>query len=95
MLFGWPTDSHSQYTAVHIIWLDDKSSSLISGIPDAPLDVQVESGPQEGTLLVTWLPVTITTSGKSNGAIVTGYSIYVDGEKVQEMPSPTGKFTHK
>ena len=61
------------------------------GLPDAPLDIQVESGPQDGTLLITWLPVTITTSGMSNGALVTGYSVYIDGQKVKELNSPTGK----
>ena len=63
----------------------------IVGIPDAPLDVQVEAGPQEGTLLITWLPVTITTAGTSNGAVVTGYSVYVDGKVIKDLHSPTGK----
>ena len=66
------------------------TSRVVAGVPDAPLDVQVEVGPQEGSLLVTWLPVTITTAGKSNGAVVTGYSVYVDGERVRELSSPTG-----
>ena len=29
----------------------------IVGIPDVPLDVQVEAGPQEGTLLISWYTV--------------------------------------
>ncbi len=60
------------------------------GVPDAPLDLQVDVGPQDGTLLVTWLPVTITTAGTSNGCLVTGYSVYIDGHRVKDLTSPTG-----
>ncbi|CAH1800846.1 unnamed protein product, partial [Owenia fusiformis] len=62
-------------------------------IPDPPLDVQVEPGPQEGTLLVTWLPITINAKGFSNGAIVTGYSVYADGTKIKDINSPTDDHT--
>ena len=54
--------------------------TLPKGVPDPPVDVQVELGPQDGTLLVTWLPVAINSqSGKSNGVPVT---VYADGRKV-------------
>jgi hypothetical protein len=36
-----------------------KFKTLKGGIPEPPINVQVEAGPQEGTLLLTWLPVTI------------------------------------
>ena len=64
--------------------------SVVTGLPDPPVDVQVEAGPQDGTLLVTWLPVTITNMGTSNGAPVTGYAVYADGKKVSDVDSPTG-----
>ena len=65
--------------------------TLPKGVPDPPVDVQVEIGPQDGTILVTWLPVTINShSGKSNGVPVTGYAVYADGRKVTEVDSPTG-----
>ncbi|KAL3185858.1 hypothetical protein MRX96_028742 [Rhipicephalus microplus] len=64
--------------------------TLPKGIPDPPVDVQVEAGPQEGTVLVTWLPVTINALGTSNGAAVTGYAVYAAGKKVTEVDSPTG-----
>ena len=57
------------------------------------MDVQVESGPKEGTLLVTWLPVTITTLGTSNGTKVIGYVLFIDGQVIKELPNPTGHFT--
>ncbi|XP_071447128.1 uncharacterized protein [Hetaerina americana] len=63
------------------------------GLPDPPVDIQVEAGPQDGTLLVTWLPVTVGASGipgTSNGAPVTGYAVYADGKKVTDVDSPTG-----
>ena len=63
--------------------------------PDAPLDVQVEAGPKEGSLLVTWLPVTITTTGMSNGVLVTGYAVYAEGTKVKEVNNPIGMYITK
>lgn len=66
--------------------------TLPKGVPDPPVDVQVELGPQDGSLLVTWLPVTINSqSGQSNGVPVTGYVVYADGRKITEVDSPTGK----
>ncbi|OWF38817.1 Peripheral-type benzodiazepine receptor-associated protein 1 [Mizuhopecten yessoensis] len=59
------------------------------GLPEPPINIQVEAGPQEGTLLLTWLPVTIDTSGFSNGAMVTGYVVYADGRRTKEALGPT------
>ncbi|XP_022245489.1 RIMS-binding protein 2-like isoform X3 [Limulus polyphemus] len=64
--------------------------TLPKGLPDPPVDIQVEAGPQDGTLLVTWLPVTINPTGTSNGVPVTGYAIFAAGKKVAEVYSPTG-----
>jgi len=60
----------------------------VAELPDAPAEVQVESGPQHGTLLVMWLPVTVTE--RSCTAAITGYSVYVDGRRVKDLQSPTG-----
>lgn len=49
-------------------------------------EIQVEAGPQDGTLLVTWQPV---TRPPSSGP-VTGYAVYADGKKVTDVDSPTG-----
>jgi len=57
-------------------------------LPDAPAEVQVEAGPQHGTLLVMWLPVKVTE--RSCTAAITGYAVYVDGRRVKELHSPTG-----
>ena len=46
--------------------------TLPQGLPDPPVDVQVDSGPEPSTISVMWLPVTITQFGLSNGAPVTG-----------------------
>ncbi|XP_018774810.3 peripheral-type benzodiazepine receptor-associated protein 1 isoform X4 [Serinus canaria] len=61
----------------------------LAGTPDAPLDVQVETGPSPGILVISWLPVTIDAEGSSNGVRVTGYAVYADGQKVIEVTSPT------
>lgn len=65
----------------------------VTGVPDPPLNVQVEAGPREGTLLLTWLPVTINSSGFSNGAVVTGYVVYADGRRIKEVKGPTSEFS--
>ena len=64
--------------------------TLPKSLPDPPVDVQVESGPQEGTLLVTWLPVTLDTFGTSHGCPVTGYAVFAAHKKLAEIDSPTG-----
>jgi RIMS-binding protein 2 len=66
-------------------------NDIISGVPDPPVSVQVESGPQEGSILLTWLPVTIDTSGYSNGASVSGYNVYADGQKIKHVHGATSK----
>jgi len=63
-------------------------SSGCAELPDAPAEVQVEAGPQHGTLLVMWLPVKVTE--RSCTSAITGYSVYVDGRRVKELQSPTG-----
>uniref|UniRef100_A0A8C4Y2T7 Peripheral-type benzodiazepine receptor-associated protein 1 n=1 Tax=Gopherus evgoodei TaxID=1825980 RepID=A0A8C4Y2T7_9SAUR len=60
-----------------------------AGPPDAPLDVQVQPDPSAGILVISWLPVTIDAAGSSNGVRVTGYAVYVNGQRVTEVTSPT------
>ncbi|XP_054155497.1 uncharacterized protein LOC128953972 isoform X2 [Oppia nitens] len=64
--------------------------TLPKSLPDPPVDVQIESGPQEGTLLVTWLPVTLNQFGTSNNCPVTGYAVFAGHKKLSEIDSPTG-----
>ncbi|XP_043825440.1 RIMS-binding protein 3-like [Dromiciops gliroides] len=74
-------------------WEETSSSMTFStpsaGPPEPPLDVLVEHHSSPGTLLVSWIPVTIDSAGSSNGVPVTGYAVYADGQKVTEVPSPT------
>uniref|UniRef100_A0A8C4Q959 SH3 domain-containing protein n=1 Tax=Eptatretus burgeri TaxID=7764 RepID=A0A8C4Q959_EPTBU len=63
--------------------------SFYEGFPEPPVDVRVEAGPLPGTLLLSWLPVTLDTCGSSNGASVYGYAVFVDGKKVLEVSCPT------
>lgn len=65
---------------------------LLLEIPDAPVEIQVEVGPKQGTLLVMWLPV--KPDGKPPNSALTGYSVYVDGKRVKDLPSPTGKLMY-
>ncbi|XP_024084394.1 peripheral-type benzodiazepine receptor-associated protein 1 isoform X4 [Cimex lectularius] len=61
---------------------------LDEGLPEPPVDIQVEPGPQDGTLLVTWQPSTSISSPA--GTLVTGYAVYADGKKVTDVDSPSG-----
>ncbi|XP_071178971.1 RIMS-binding protein 2-like isoform X38 [Mytilus edulis] len=63
--------------------------TLKGGMPEPPINVQVEAGPQEGSLLLTWLPVTLEPSGFSNGALVKGYVVYADGQRTKEAKGAT------
>ena len=55
------------------IYLNNNAlNSLLLGLPEPPVDIQVEPGPQDGTLLVTWQPATPTSS--NSGVLVTGYA---------------------
>ena len=60
-------------------------------MPDPPLNVQSEPGPNTATVLVSWLPVTITSSGQSNGVKVTGYQVMADGRRCKSVVGPTGE----
>jgi len=66
--------------------------TLTKGLPDPPMDVRVDSGPQDGTILVTWIPVTlnVTTSGnKIKTSPITGYAVFADGKRVTDVDSPS------
>lgn len=47
----------------------------------------VLTGPQDGTLLVTWHPILLP---HHPGSSITGYAVYADGKKVTDVDSPTG-----
>jgi len=68
-------------------------------LPDAPLGVQVEAGPQRGTLLVMWTPVPDKKPVDEEAAelirVITGYTVYVDGTLVKQLDSPTGQSPQK
>ena len=74
---------------------DIENIPCVPGLPDPPINVQVEAGPWEGTLLLTWLPVTIDTTGFCNGAIVTGYVVYADGQHTKVASGPTSMLQNK
>uniref|UniRef100_A0A915EQV7 RIMS-binding protein 2 n=1 Tax=Ditylenchus dipsaci TaxID=166011 RepID=A0A915EQV7_9BILA len=59
------------------------------GLPDPPQNVQVEVGPQPGTLLISWKPVTNQPRPPSRAAIHS-YLIFADGKNIAQCPSATG-----
>lgn len=54
------------------------------------MDVRVDGGPQDGTILVTWIPVPHEQANRL--APVTGYAVFADGKRVTDVDSPTSKF---
>ncbi|KAI6188109.1 hypothetical protein M3Y98_00318600 [Aphelenchoides besseyi] len=67
--------------------LDFKTLAKI-GLPDPPSNVQVEIGPQPGTLLISWRPVTTQPRPPSRAA-VHSYLVYADGRNIAQVPSAT------
>lgn len=67
--------------------LDFKTLPKI-GLPDPPTNVQAENGPQAGTLLISWTPVTNQPKPPSRAA-VHSYLIYADGKNIAQVPSAT------
>ncbi|XP_077317927.1 RIMS-binding protein 2 isoform X20 [Lithobates pipiens] len=61
------------------------------GPPVPPEDVSVHPGPTPVTLLVTWRPPVLSPTGTSNGANVTGFSVYARGQKVAEVVFPAAE----
>ncbi|XP_075032645.1 RIMS-binding protein 2 isoform X6 [Mixophyes fleayi] len=62
-----------------------------SGPPVPPEEVMVHPGPTPITLLVTWRPPVLSPTGTSNGANVTGFSVYARGQKVAEVVFPAAE----
>ena len=55
------------------------------------MDVRVDGGPQDGTILVTWIPVPHNTGQVNRLAPVTGYAVFADGKRVTDVDSPSSK----
>ncbi|KAM9178976.1 RIMS-binding protein 2 isoform 10-T10 [Mergus octosetaceus] len=68
-------------------------STLPAGPPAPPQDVTVWAGSTPATVQVSWKPPTLTATGTSHGANVTGYGVYVKGQRVAEVIFPTAENT--
>ncbi|KAM7090036.1 RIMS-binding protein 2 isoform 4-T4 [Ciconia maguari] len=68
-------------------------STLPAGPPAPPQDVTVRAGSSPATLQVSWKPPTLTATGTSHGANVTGYGVYAKGQRVAEVIFPTAENT--
>nr|XP_020644530.1 RIMS-binding protein 2 [Pogona vitticeps] len=66
-------------------------STLPAGPPAPPQDIRIQAGPTPGTIVVSWKPPTLTATGTSSGATVTGYGVYAKGQKVAEATFPTAE----
>ncbi|KAM8960327.1 RIMS-binding protein 2 isoform 3-T3 [Pelodytes ibericus] len=66
-------------------------STQPSGPPVPPEEVAVHPGPTPVTLLVTWKAPVLSPTGTSNGANVTGFSVYARGQKVAEVVFPAAE----
>ncbi|XP_015422712.1 PREDICTED: RIMS-binding protein 2, partial [Myotis davidii] len=57
-------------------------STLPDGPPAAPQDVTVQAGATPAIAQGSWKPPTLSATGLSNGATVTGYGVYAKGQRV-------------
>ncbi|TGZ63929.1 hypothetical protein CRM22_006641 [Opisthorchis felineus] len=70
---------------------------LLTGLPDPPTNVQLEPGPQDGMLLVTWLPVpqdqgaaaAATAAGAGITLPVQGYTVCLNENSLVEVAEST------
>ncbi|KAM5313139.1 RIMS-binding protein 2 isoform 9-T10 [Glossophaga mutica] len=68
-------------------------STLPAGPPAPPQDVTVQAGATPATVHVSWKPPALTAAGLSNGANVTGYGVYANGQRVAEVIAPVADST--
>nr|XP_009930780.1 PREDICTED: RIMS-binding protein 2 isoform X3 [Opisthocomus hoazin] len=68
-------------------------STLPAGPPAPPQDITVRTGSSPATIQVSWKPPTLTATGTSHGANVTGYGVYAKGQRVAEVIFPTAENT--
>ncbi|KAM6340339.1 RIMS-binding protein 2 isoform 3-T3 [Alca torda] len=68
-------------------------STLPAGPPAPPQDITVRAGSTPATVQVSWKPPTLTATGTSHGANVTGYGVYAKGQRVAEVIFPTAENT--
>ncbi|NXA53899.1 RIMB2 protein, partial [Nothocercus julius] len=68
-------------------------STLPAGPPAPPQDVTVRAGSTPATIQVSWKPPSLTATGTSHGANVTGYGVYAKGQRVAEVIFPTAENT--
>ncbi|XP_037016952.2 RIMS-binding protein 2 isoform X3 [Artibeus jamaicensis] len=68
-------------------------STLPAGPPAPPQDVMVQAGATPATVHVSWKPPALTATGLSNGAHVTGYGVYANGQRVAEVIAPMADST--
>ncbi|XP_036614659.1 RIMS-binding protein 2 isoform X1 [Trichosurus vulpecula] len=68
-------------------------STLPAGPPAPPQDVTIQAGTTPATIQVSWKPPTLTPTGMSNGANVSGYGVYAKGQRVAEVIFPTADST--
>lgn len=55
---------------------------VLLGPPAPPQDITIQAGSTPATIQVSWKPPTLTSTGTSNGANVTGYGVYAKGQRV-------------
>ncbi|XP_077691157.1 RIMS-binding protein 2 isoform X5 [Eretmochelys imbricata] len=68
-------------------------STLPAGPPAPPQDITIQAGSTPATIQVSWKPPTLTCTGTSNGANITGYGVYAKGQRVAEVIFPTAENT--
>ncbi|VDL58874.1 unnamed protein product [Hymenolepis diminuta] len=69
--------------------------SAPEGLPDPPKNVQVEAGPQDGVLLVSWRPVPQATHvlpNFENEPLVHGYSVCINDQPLIDVPGVDRKW---
>lgn len=67
---------------------------IFEGLPDPPKNVQIETGPQDGTILISWRPVPQATKvlpNFENEPLVQGYTVCINDHPVCHVPGNESK----
>ena len=62
---------------------------MLKGLPDPPKNVQVEAGPQDGVLLISWRPVPQATHvlpNCENDPLIVGYTVCINNHPLMDVP---------
>ena len=73
-----------------ITHISNVSYQHFKGDIEPPIGLNVEVDDENNSLLITWLPITLSNVASSSGTQVLGYCVYLDGVEVNVVQGAAG-----